>query len=65
VQSIPIESIPPFLAGLYVSRSSLEAADRAQLVATLRDARVKQKYWNAVLNSHPRPWAIAGAKLAD
>jgi polar amino acid transport system substrate-binding protein len=64
VQAVPVMSIPAFVAGIYVSRLSLGAAERDLLVAQLSDRTLKQKYWR-MANSSMRPWALVGAKLVN
>jgi polar amino acid transport system substrate-binding protein len=61
LQAVPIATIPPFLAGIYLSRSSLGTLDRNVLVAAMSDLAVKQRYWNA-MSKRLRPWAQAGAR---
>jgi polar amino acid transport system substrate-binding protein len=63
LQAIPMPSIPSFLAGIYLSRTSLLASDREQLAATMSDPVVKQRYWHA-MSKRLRPWALAGARPA-
>lgn len=61
LQAVPVASIPAFLAGIYLSRSTLIASDREQLAASMADPAVKQRYWHAT-SKHLRPWALAGAR---
>lgn len=63
LQAVPMASIPAFLAGIYLSRSSLIASDREQLAASLSDPGLKQRYWQA-MSKRLRPWALAGARPA-
>ncbi len=61
LQAVPVTTIPAFLAGIYVSRSALNDSDREQLLHTLSDPAIKQRYWHSS-SKRLQPWVLSGAR---